>query len=344
MEKLYTPYHSPNIKKTCSEEMHLEVILLALISASSIKGVTISDLQMVQMTNVGGSSSSAAADTSSQATSTAALVDADAVSASSVYNDYSSSSEATTTPDANYADATTTVSVGTVVVQENVYINNGVATTEYSTYTTYGDAVTSSTLPTTTLQPAATTSSADYPTYSAAEPSTTADASYTTSETPSSTTSSDATASATQSLGDFEQSMLNQHNAKRALHQNTGSLSWSSDLESVAQAYADSYDCSGTLVHSGKPYGENLALGYSLYDGSTAIDAWYDEISLYDFSNPGFGEDTGHFTQVVWKDTTQVGCGYKNCNNAWGDYLVCNYLAQGNVIGEFASEVEPLIN
>ena len=138
--------------------------------------------------------------------------------------------------------------------------------------------------------------------------------------------------------------MLSQHNEKRALHKDTNPLSWSSDLESVAQAYADSYDCSGTLTHSGKPYGENLALGYPLYDGETGVIAWYDEIKDYDFSNPGFGENTGHFTQVVWKDTTQVGCGFKQCNNEWGIYLVCNYLAQGNIIGEFASEVEPLIS
>ncbi|CAI8497678.1 unnamed protein product [Hanseniaspora opuntiae] len=109
--------------------------------------------------------------------------------------------------------------------------------------------------------------------------------------------------------------MLSQHNVKRALHKDTESLSWSTDLQDVAQSYADSYDCSGTLTHSGKAYGENLALGYPL---------------------------TGHFTQVVWKDTTQVGCGYKNCNNEWGIYLVCNYLAQGNIIGEFADNVEEL--
>jgi len=138
--------------------------------------------------------------------------------------------------------------------------------------------------------------------------------------------------------------MLSQHNAKRALHKDTDSLSWSSNLENIAQAYADSYDCSGTLTHSGKPYGENLALGYPLYDGETGIAAWYDEIKNYDFSDPGFSDDTGHFTQVVWKDTTQVGCGYKQCSNEWGIYLVCNYLAQGNIIGEFSSNVEELIN
>lgn len=170
-----------------------------------------------------------------------------------------------------------------------------------------------------------------------------ASAASSTETTSSSASSSDSTStSSSTASGSFESAMLSQHNAKRALHQSTEPLSWSTDLQDVAQSYADSYDCSGTLTHSGKPYGENLALGYPLYDGTTGVIAWYNEIEDYNFSDPGFSESTGHFTQVVWKDTTQVGCGYKNCNNEWGIYLVCNYLAQGNIIGEFADNVEEL--
>ncbi|CAI4044629.1 hypothetical protein SUVZ_10G1210 [Saccharomyces uvarum] len=167
----------------------------------------------------------------------------------------------------------------------------------------------------------------------------------TTTSAPATTTSTSqaaATTSASTSsdnLSDFASSVLAEHNNKRALHKDTPALTWSNTLATYAQDYADNYDCSGTLTHSGGSYGENLALGY---DASGAVDAWYNEISDYDFSNPGFSSNTGHFTQVVWKSTTQVGCGIKTCGGAWGDYVICSYNPAGNYEGEYADNVEPL--
>jgi hypothetical protein len=46
------------------------------------------------------------------------------------------------------------------------------------------------------------------------------------------------------------------------------------------------------------------------YPNEAATQAWYDEIKDYDWENPGFSMETGHFTQVVWKGTTKVGFGY----------------------------------
>ena len=141
------------------------------------------------------------------------------------------------------------------------------------------------------------------------------------------------------SSNDFSSSMTNIHNVKRSLHVDTGSLTWSDELAAYAQNYADQYDCSGNLIHSGGPYGENLALGYGL---TGAVDAWYNEISKYNYDDPGYSPQTGHFTQVVWKDSTEVGCGYKYCGSYWGDYVVCEYAPPGNVIGRFAENVMPL--
>lgn len=113
-------------------------------------------------------------------------------------------------------------------------------------------------------------------------------------------------------------------------------MSWSSELAAYAQAYADNYDCSGTLTHSGGKYGENLGLGYTT---TGVVDAWYNEISDYDWSNPS-GD---HFTQVVWKSTTQLGCGYKVCDNIWGQYTICSYNPAGNYAGQYAANVLPLV-
>lgn len=140
-------------------------------------------------------------------------------------------------------------------------------------------------------------------------------------------------------LSDNASILLNAHNNKRALHQDTPSLTWSSELETYAQNYANNYDCSGNLIHSGGPYGENLALGYGI---EGAVQAWYDEISDYDFANPGFSENAGHFTQLVWKSSTQVGCAIKSCGGSWGDYVICSYNPAGNFIGDFPSNVLPL--
>jgi Cysteine-rich secretory protein family len=82
-----------------------------------------------------------------------------------------------------------------------------------------------------------------------------------------------------------------------------------------------------------------LAAGYSSVEASIA--AWYNEISDYNFGDPGFSESTGHFTQVVWVGSTSVGCAWISCNTAStpGYYLMCEYSPAGNVIGEFAQNV-----
>lgn len=51
-----------------------------------------------------------------------------------------------------------------------------------------------------------------------------------------------------------------------------------------------------------------------------------------------FSDSVGHFTQLVWKNTTTVGCGAADCNDA-GWLLVCEYNPAGNVVGQFASNV-----
>lgn len=145
-------------------------------------------------------------------------------------------------------------------------------------------------------------------------------------------TSSTSTSESTASSG-FEADILNAHNEKRALH-GVQSLSWNDTLAKYAADYAAStFSCDNVkLVHSNGPYGENLAAGYS--GGYKPVNAWYDEIKQYDFSNPSFNEATGHFTQLVWKSTSQVGCAKVSCDNSWSQYTICEYSnTRGNVVG-----------
>ncbi|CCE64613.1 hypothetical protein TPHA_0I01070 [Tetrapisispora phaffii CBS 4417] len=145
---------------------------------------------------------------------------------------------------------------------------------------------------------------------------------------------------ASSGLYQWQQDLLDEHNLERAKHVDTPALTWSSSLASIAQAEADAYDCSGTLTHADSPYGNNLAIGYSPVD---AVDAWYNEIADYNFADPAFSTSTGHFTQVVWADTTEVGCGIKYCGAYYHDFITCYYNPPGNYIGEFAEEVHSLV-
>lgn len=127
----------------------------------------------------------------------------------------------------------------------------------------------------------------------------------------------------------FASAILNAHNEKRAAH-NVAPLTWDDKLYQYAANYAQSYSCSGGLTHSGGPYGENLALGYA--DGPSAVEAWYDEGANYDYSS---ATTFDHFTQVIWKSTTKLGCAYKDCSaENWGKYVICSYDPAGNFIGQ----------
>lgn len=83
--------------------------------------------------------------------------------------------------------------------------------------------------------------------------------------------------------------------------------------------------------------GENLAWGYAGFEA--AIDAWYAEESQYNYGRGGFSSATGHFTQLVWRDTTRLGCAY-NFSCGMKTY-VCNYSPPGNVMGAGWSQQVP---
>lgn len=132
----------------------------------------------------------------------------------------------------------------------------------------------------------------------------------------------------------FTSAILNSTNFYRSEH-NASNVSWNDTLAEFASDYLDGNGCK--FQHSGGPYGENLAMGY--INATASVEGWGNERHEYDFSHSGFHKDTGHFTQLVWKNTTDVGCGRKLCGES-GWYLICEYWPRGNVIGEFDDEVD----
>ncbi|KAK2025753.1 SCP-like extracellular protein [Colletotrichum zoysiae] len=135
----------------------------------------------------------------------------------------------------------------------------------------------------------------------------------------------------------FTSAVLNITNSYRNQHR-APDVTWNGTLAGFAADYLD--DMSGDscdFEHSGGPYGENLAKGYP--DATRSVEAWGDERDDYDFDRGQFDEETGHFTQLVWRNTSDVGCGRKFCDDGqW--YIVCEYWPRGNIVGQFVEQVQ----
>lgn len=76
------------------------------------------------------------------------------------------------------------------------------------------------------------------------------------------------------------------------------------------------------------------------------MNMWYNgEINAYMpfFDKEGGAplEQTGHFTQVVWKGTKQLGCATVPCSSGTAApyFTVCNYLPRGNVGSQYLANV-----
>jgi uncharacterized protein YkwD len=137
------------------------------------------------------------------------------------------------------------------------------------------------------------------------------------------------------------QQMVDAHNLVRAKHC-AAPLTWSPKLAQVAQRWANSLRDKGCAFgHSNGAYGENLAAGTTgMLDPEAVVKMWYDEVAQYKFPDGGFAMQTGHFTQVVWRATTEVGCGRSQCKGM--DLWVCEYDPPGNWEGQYRDNVRPV--
>jgi uncharacterized protein YkwD len=128
--------------------------------------------------------------------------------------------------------------------------------------------------------------------------------------------------------------MVAAHNAVRA-RVGVGPLTWSDPLASVAQEWADGLIKSGQLVHSGNPkYGENL---YEIEGGAatsaSVVDWWAGEVKDYNYDSNSCRGVCGHYTQIVWKETREVGCAMARGQNR-REVWVCEYDPPGNFVGK----------
>ena len=147
--------------------------------------------------------------------------------------------------------------------------------------------------------------------------------------------------------------ILEAHNQVRA-HHRLPALSWSPNLAAYSQGWANylASNNSCRMKHrsaAGKDfeqYGENLfwASAKSWSDGRLQAQkvvapevakAWAAEWVDYHFPSNTCrrGKQCGHYTQMIWRDTTQVGCAMTLCPDL-GQIWVCSYNPPGNWIGQ----------
>ncbi|KAJ3706113.1 hypothetical protein LUZ61_009818 [Rhynchospora tenuis] len=137
------------------------------------------------------------------------------------------------------------------------------------------------------------------------------------------------------------QDYVNAHNTARSAV-GVGGVTWDSTVQAYAQNYANQRKGDCQLIHSGGPYGENLYGGYIAggygkdYSGVDAVNAWVSEKQYYDYNSNSCaqGKVCGHYTQVVWRSSTKIGCAKVMCDNNNGFIITCNYSPPGNYVGQ----------
>ncbi|XP_077986526.1 cysteine-rich secretory protein 1-like [Glandiceps talaboti] len=123
-----------------------------------------------------------------------------------------------------------------------------------------------------------------------------------------------------------KQAIVDTHNDLRRLVEpeasNMRKMVWDEDLAQLAQDWSE--NCS--FEHTPDiDYGQNLA---THADVIAAINSWYSEHVFYDYENDTCSQICGHYKQVVWATSFEVGCGTKECTGM--SVTTCNYRPAGN--------------
>ena len=138
----------------------------------------------------------------------------------------------------------------------------------------------------------------------------------------------------------FAERLLVAHNLERD-RLNVPRLKWSARLAGEAQQWAETLARANKFEHASdrSGAGENLWMGPAgRYSAEAMIDGFVEEKRHFkpgrfpDVSRTGSWHDIGHYTQLIWPATQDVGCAVARGQS--NDILVCRYFPAGNMIGE----------
>lgn len=142
--------------------------------------------------------------------------------------------------------------------------------------------------------------------------------------------------------GDLAAAMLAAHNVARS-EVGVAPMRWNPALAADASRWAEHLATTGRFEHDHGPdtlqQGENLWAGTrNGYRPNQMARGWLEEKRVFrpgifpDNSTTGSWQDVGHYTQVIWRETREMGCALARGRDE--DVLVCRYATAGNVIGE----------
>ncbi|XP_046414084.1 uncharacterized protein LOC124176607 isoform X2 [Neodiprion fabricii] len=144
---------------------------------------------------------------------------------------------------------------------------------------------------------------------------------------------------------EFLDACLEAHNVYRARH-GVPPLRINKQMCKSSQDWANILAVKGRLEHrTNIDYGENLFCMWSsnpknIVSGEEPVNEWYAEEAQHQYGKEPTTLKTGHFTQVVWRDSSELGIGMARNRN--GEiYVVCNYNPAGNFLGSFTENVLP---
>jgi cysteine-rich secretory family protein len=131
------------------------------------------------------------------------------------------------------------------------------------------------------------------------------------------------------------QELVSAHNRWRA-EVGVPNLSWSNAVAAGAQEWANQLAATGKFEHGSSEFGENLFGGSGTQTPTAAVDNWGSEKAQCNYHGEAIGTQScrvGHYTQMVWSKTTELGCGVATTTAGWTTW-VCRYNPRGNMSGE----------
>lgn len=158
-------------------------------------------------------------------------------------------------------------------------------------------------------------------------------------------TTDDAGVDAGTTLTTEQQEWVTAHNAVRAAVSNPvpatslPDVTWNQSAANLASDWAARCDF---MHRDPNTLGENIFASTNSRTPTQVVNSWAAEKANYTYATNScaVGQACGHYTQIVWRASTGIGCATQTCttgspfgSGAWS-FTVCNYAPAGNIVGQ----------